>query len=62
MAINILPSSNCRENKINKKCNHKVGKQYKIREGEWYYGKEKGETEPSKEVGSAGLKTLLQFE
>ena len=62
-----LPSSWSRHRsgereKINKKCNHKVGKQYKIREGEWYYGKEKGETEPSKEVGSAGLKTLLQFE
>ena len=30
--------------KINKKCNHKVGKQYKIIEGEWYYGKEEGKT------------------
>lgn len=62
-----LPSSWSRHlsgerKKINKKCNHKVGKQYKIREGEWYYGKEKGKTEQSKEVGNAGLKTLFQFE
>ena len=45
--------------KINKKCNHNVGKQYKIIEGEWYYGKEKGETEQSKEAGNAWMKTLL---
>ena len=38
-----LPSSWSRHlsgerKKINKKCNHNVGKQYKIIEGEWYYG------------------------
>ena len=59
-----LPSSWSRHlsggrKKINKKCNHNVGKQYKIIEGEWYYGKEKGETEQSKEAGNAGMKTLL---
>ena len=48
--------------KINKKCNHNIGKQYKIIEGEWYYGKEKEETEQSKEAGNAGMKTLLWFE